>query len=253
MRLPSINAKVEIHPLSLLIGFAAAVLGMAALGSSAQQQAAASQEVAFDRVRVRSLEVVGDTSTEAGETLISIGQGGIRLAQGDIILDTGSAKFTQGGEITIDGEEGRTTISKEGLFVFGYSKGERDPRDWASIRSGSIMAVRRAASDEDGQRAASLGASWLCLGNERFLASGPPDAYVYLGQAESGAGFLHLRSESGAERVSLGELVTGDGGTIRVHNETGQPVVTLLTDEKGNGEVGAWDRNGKGRTLKPGP
>ena len=34
---------------------------------------------------------------------------------------------------------------------------------------------------------------------------------------------------------------------------TGEEVVQLRADEYGNGLVGAYNRKGKGRTLKPGP
>ena len=38
-----------------------------------------------------------------------------------------------------------------------------------------------------------------------------------------------------------------------VINKTGEDVVQLGVDEYGNGKVGAYNRKGKGRTLKPGP
>ena len=34
---------------------------------------------------------------------------------------------------------------------------------------------------------------------------------------------------------------------------TGESIATMYADEYGNGVVGAWNRKGKGRTLKPGP
>ncbi len=43
-----------------------------------------------------------------------------------------------------------------------------------------------------------------------------------------------------------------NGTQIQVSNKTGETVCTLGADEYGNGQVGAWNRNGKGRTLTPG-
>jgi hypothetical protein len=41
------------------------------------------------------------------------------------------------------------------------------------------------------------------------------------------------------------------GGRLSVYNRTGERIVTLKPDEYGNGVVGAYNRKGKGRTLKP--
>ena len=44
-----------------------------------------------------------------------------------------------------------------------------------------------------------------------------------------------------------------NGGFIEVDNKENIGVVSLGVDEHGNGKVGAYNRKGKGRTLKPGP
>ena len=44
-----------------------------------------------------------------------------------------------------------------------------------------------------------------------------------------------------------------DGGWVKVYNKTGETIATMQADEYGNGVVGAFNRKGKGRTLKPGP
>ena len=38
-----------------------------------------------------------------------------------------------------------------------------------------------------------------------------------------------------------------------VNNNTCEAIVNVSADEYGNGVVGAWNRKGKGRRLKPGP
>ena len=45
---------------------------------------------------------------------------------------------------------------------------------------------------------------------------------------------------------------TPNGGLVQVFNKTGEGIATMKADEYGNGVVGAWNRKGKGRTLKPG-
>lgn len=46
---------------------------------------------------------------------------------------------------------------------------------------------------------------------------------------------------------------TDEGGCLSLLNKTGEVVCTLRADEYGNGEIGAWNRKGTGRTLGPGP
>jgi hypothetical protein len=43
----------------------------------------------------------------------------------------------------------------------------------------------------------------------------------------------------------------GGGGAIAVYNKTGDAVVQAVADEYGMGYVGAFDRQGEGRTLTP--
>ena len=66
-----------------------------------------------------------------------------------------------------------------------------------------------------------------------------------------GCGMIQVRDELGHLTHAIGSRYTG--GTIEVHNRTGEKIVTMYSDEYGNGVVGAWNRQGKGRTLTPAP
>lgn len=74
---------------------------------------------------------------------------------------------------------------------------------------------------------------------------------VELRRTRTGGGITVLGQDE--SRVEVSQLATGNSGGVAVHNRTGETVVTLCADEYGNGLVGAWNREGKGRTLKPGP
>ena len=74
-----------------------------------------------------------------------------------------------------------------------------------------------------------------------------------LGVTVGGSGTVTTYDGQGNELVDIGSAVEGDGGRLAVYNKTGQGVCDLGVDEYGNGVIGAWNRNGKGRTLKPGP
>ena len=74
---------------------------------------------------------------------------------------------------------------------------------------------------------------------------------VRLTASTDGKGMVETYGSNGKELVTLGS--TDNGGAIEVYNKTGEGIVSMRADEYGNGEVGAWNRKGKGRTLHPGP
>ncbi len=51
----------------------------------------------------------------------------------------------------------------------------------------------------------------------------------------------------------MGKNDNHTGGQFSIYNKTGEVVCRMNVDAYGNGEVGAWDRKGMGRTLTPGP
>ena len=88
-----------------------------------------------------------------------------------------------------------------------------------------------------------------------------------------GYGGVETRSAKGKRLVTLTSTVNGgrvdtyqpngkmlvelgagpNGGLIDILNMTGESIANMYADAYGNGEVGAWNRKGKGRTLQPGP
>ncbi len=93
--------------------------------------------------------------------------------------------------------------------------------------------------------------------NEEILSGGivtkdlAGRAVVSMGADVSGSGLITTRNKEGQRLVQLG--ATPDGGHIAVINKTGEQVCGMAVDEYGNGVIAVMDRNGKGRTLKPGP
>ena len=73
---------------------------------------------------------------------------------------------------------------------------------------------------------------------------------IYAGAGKSGNGLLEVSNKDGKDRVKISGGLTGGGG-ILVFNKTGEEVVQIYADDYGMGYVGAFDRKGKGRTLKP--
>ena len=91
---------------------------------------------------------------------------------------------------------------------------------------------------------------------------------VALGESEDGNGIVNTYSSTGKKLVQLHSSVEGEGavstygptgkklvalvatpngGAIEVTNKTGEGIIQLSADDYGNGEVGVWNRKGKGR------
>ena len=73
---------------------------------------------------------------------------------------------------------------------------------------------------------------------------------VDLGSSSKG-GRVTTYQRNGKELVAMGS--NDSGGMIEVYNKTGEGIAQMYADEYGNGLVGAYNRKGRGRTLKPGP
>jgi len=72
-----------------------------------------------------------------------------------------------------------------------------------------------------------------------------------ISQTDAGGGTVSVRSAKGKLDA---DLLSGEtAGSLYLRNRTDELIVHLGADEYGNGVVSAWDRKGKGRTLKPGP
>ena len=74
---------------------------------------------------------------------------------------------------------------------------------------------------------------------------------VRLSATVESEGAIATFQPNGTELVDL--TANDSGGLIKVTNKTGEDIATMYADEDGNGVVGAWNRKGKGRELKPGP
>ena len=77
--------------------------------------------------------------------------------------------------------------------------------------------------------------------------------YVLVGESETSVLVGTTYAPNGKKMVELNANAENTGGMVSVFNKTGEDVVQLGVDEYGNGVVGAYNRKGKGRTLKSGP
>ena len=80
-----------------------------------------------------------------------------------------------------------------------------------------------------------------------YVQNDKGEAVIRLTSTDSGAGLITTRSATYKPSVML--YSNENGGEISVFNKTGEEIVTIGADDYGNGEVGAWNRKGKGRIL----
>ena len=73
---------------------------------------------------------------------------------------------------------------------------------------------------------------------------------VALSSIVDGEGSVTTYQPNGKDLVKLG--ANDSGGGVVVYNKTGEGIATMNADEYGNGRVGAYNRKGMGRELKPG-
>jgi hypothetical protein len=90
-------------------------------------------------------------------------------------------------------------------------------------------------------------------GSELVIKNDVGRVIIRAGSDTEDNGRLTMNSKTGKTRISLGSSKDDTGFWFSGYNKTDESVVTLGVDDYGNGEIGAWNRKGKGRTLKPGP
>lgn len=167
----------------------------------------------------------------------------------EIEAETISAKYIVADGIMVDLVTVRDMVRCRGLEVV-------DNEGTLAVRITALKGGFIEVSDPDGTATVVIaGVSLGEDGTETVVISGGS-----LGEDEKG----HLAHRGG--KIALFDkrstvkspaflrlMNTENGGTLSLSNKSGEVVVQLRADEYGNGVVGAYNRKGKGRTLKPGP
>lgn len=78
------------------------------------------------------------------------------------------------------------------------------------------------------------------------------DPSVVLMTNKDGSGYIVAGAGENAGISFFGRSLSDTGGEITIHNKTGEGIVRLYADEYGNGVVGAFNREGRGRKIRPG-
>jgi len=193
-----------------------------------------------DVIQARKFEVVN----EAGRAVVRIKSWELG---GRILTYPATGKYWPSVELAhSDNGNGLLTIlNKDGkeLISAGADK----------VGDGLIQARKFQVVNEAGREVVVI-ESWEFGGRiATYPAKGEYRPSVSLSHDGSGHGLLSVYDKDGNRKIYLGGNKHGNGGAIFIINEMGAPVVQLHADEYGNGMVGAYNRKGVGRTLKPGP
>lgn len=143
-------------------------------------------------------------------------------------------------------------LNKKGLPVITLDSGERGGRISTTDSLGRLFFEAEAGElsiyNEAGQKLARVGTTKEGQGM-MVTYNHNGEGVVAIGATKDGKGALTTYNGNGQKQVTLS--ATEAGGAISVWNNHAQAASTIRADEDGNGEVGAWDRDGKGRKLTP--
>lgn len=178
-----------------------------------------------------SIELVGKPGDKRGVYLGSSPLGGVMM----LSSTTGTgASFLGAGAIRVSGGITGETISVSPPRE-GQPKVDENPTELPEVPKPIVL----------------LG-SMPNGGGKLTIATKEGNVVLHAGALTKG-GVLTIANNDEQGVVLLGQGRGGNGGLVTVLNKTGEAACTLEVDEYGGGEIGAWGRKGKGRTLTPGP
>lgn len=149
-------------------------------------------------------------------------------------------------------------VNPEGQAVIAARADKDGGGLWLYNVEGQLVVVAHAGKDGGGVLALYNAEGQSGVGAAALKDGGGLALYNAKGQqgvvADAGVigGRLTLYNADEKETVILrSRALLGGGGAVVVKNKTGEEVVQAKADEYGMGYIGAFDRQGKGRTLTP--
>jgi hypothetical protein len=218
---------------------------------------------ATDDPKERILDCAGVKVWQDGKitTRIGYGDGGAGelttyAANGTKLVDISATPGGFGGGLTIHSAKGNELVfigstpydTGDGMLAT-YSAQGKELVYIGAMTGGGAMATR----SYKGRYLVDIRA--MTEGGRLTIHSTEGAELVDLGSAAgSGHGYVSVKAADHRTGVwMVGRTPDGTGGYLHIINKTGETAVELHADEYGNGVVGAFNRKGKGRTLKPGP
>jgi hypothetical protein len=244
-RLAAIERQLRFHRL-VIAGLLVALTALVSYGAT---------EGVPDEIRARKFVVVNEEGREV-VVIKSWAHGGLTA--------TYPAKGPHLPSILLAHDDGGN-----GLLTVANKDGKHIIRAWANTGGDGLLTVRSKdgkaliqaggdtggdgllkVSNKDGKDIIYFGGD---TGGDGLLKVSNKDGkdLIYAGANTAGDGLLTVSNKDGGEGVQVQGMASGGGAGLVVHNKTGEAIVQLVADEYGRGFVGAFDRQGKGRTLTP--
>ena len=221
------------------------------------------KDVRFDILTARHIFVEND----AGEIVVSLGAN--RVGDGVVSTRTAEGKTLVMLNSAIGHKGTVQTFQPDGKVLVDLSAG--DDGGVVNVYNKTGEAIAKMHADENGN--GSIAEFDQVTARGIWVTNDAGDVVVALLSNNLGNGVVGTRTAEGKQLVMLnseGDIggvytyqpngkklvsmsASDNGGLINVYNKTGEAIAALKADEYGNGVVGAYNRKGEGRALKPGP
>ena len=125
--------------------------------------------------------------------------------------------------------------------------------EFGTVVADTVAARSIYVTNEAGKIVMNLGVNDIG-GGSFSLYSAEGKRMIELNTTGSGnEGKVTTYQSNGKILVDIGVTAAGNGGLVDVYNILGESIAQIFADVYGNGVVGAFNRKGMGRELKPGP
>jgi hypothetical protein len=191
------------------------------------------------------LSVIIAARTENGEGLLMV-----KSKTGKDLIYAG-ATVEGNGLLTVSSKTGQdliyagSTVEGNGLLTVSSKTGQ----DLIYANDGIIRAKGLVITNDEGLSV--IRAAVTDNGNGLLTVKSKTGQDLIQAGSADGDGVLTVKSKTGQDLINAGASSTGDGFMFEGYNKTGEVVVQLKADDYGNGLVGAYNRKGMGRELKP--
>lgn len=230
--------------LKLMQWFGLSGLAIIAMGLIAAAATKGQADLIHDVLRARRIEIMKEVPAPD--------EGGQPTQRAVVVLSS----WEYGGSVDLVGNDGSPSVSMQSSDDLSslhlVAKGDAGGSNSVLISAGFLPEHGGGMVLSSGRGATRLESSGMTIMNGKLKD------VVRLGNAAVGAPeechpVLALLGSDGKGVVKAGWDADGNGGLIQIVNKTGETACTIGVDAYGNGQVGAWDRKGEGRTLVPGP
>lgn len=206
-------------------------------------------------VQARRFEIVNEAGNTVLEMNSELGSGKLTIwnKDGKVIIHAGTGITTESGELRIKNKDGNEIIhvgadflTGNGMLTIRNKDGNETIRAGARVNGDGLLII----GDKNGNAITHVGVE-SNGGGMLMLKNKDRKQIFYAAAGVIGDGLLKILTKNGKNMIYAGGVA--NGGIIEIDNKTGETVIQLVVNKRGNGVVGVYNRSGKGRTFRIGP